>query len=190
MDYSPYIRDTSKPWPLRYGRILIMTDQDHDGFHIKGLVMNLFHTLWPSLLEGDFICSMVTPIVKAIETTKKSANDPLEFYSLRSYNEWRESEEAKKKRYTIKYYKGLGTSNAKEAKEYFRTLRVLTYEHEHDATEHKAAVATRRDPFVLAFDKTKSDDRKRWILDHKKPDEMEYDAKRCSFDTYLDRELV
>ena len=187
MDYSPYILDTSKPWPLRYGRIMIMTDQDHDGFHIKGLVMNLFHTLWPSLLEGDFICSMVTPIVKAVGKKKsgsgsKSASDTLEFYSLRSYNEWCESEEVQPKRYNIKYYKGLGTSNAKEAKEYFRTLRVLTYEHE--------TPDTKRDPFVLAFDKTKSDDRKQWILDHKKPEEMEYDAKRCSFDTYLDRELV
>ena len=29
---------------LRYGRVMIMTDQDHDGFHIKGLLVNLFHT--------------------------------------------------------------------------------------------------------------------------------------------------
>ena len=49
---------------LRYGQIMIMTDQDHDGSHIKGLVMLIFETLWPSLLKLNFIKSMITPIVK------------------------------------------------------------------------------------------------------------------------------
>eukprot|EP00798_Chlamydomonas_sp_ICE-L_P005629 gene5629-biopygen2676 len=38
---------------LRYGRIMVMTDQDVDGSHIKRLVFNLFHQLWPSLLAID-----------------------------------------------------------------------------------------------------------------------------------------
>ena len=36
---------------LRYGRVMIMADQDHDGSHIKGLVLNLFHHFWPALME-------------------------------------------------------------------------------------------------------------------------------------------
>ena len=36
---------------LRYGRIMIMTDQDYDGFHIKGLLINLFHSKWHSLYK-------------------------------------------------------------------------------------------------------------------------------------------
>ena len=185
MDYTPFIKDKSKTWPLRYGRIMIMTDQDHDGFHIKGLVMNLFHTMWPSLLqdESNFICSMVTPIVKA--TTK--SKDVKEFYSLSSYSNWKKSPESSKKKYTIKYYKGLGTSNASEAKDYFRRLRVLDYLY--DKKEEDAAVSG-PDPFILAFDKTRADSRKTWILANKKPLEMEYEKPKCSFQTYLDRELV
>lgn len=39
---------------LRYGSVMIMADQDNDGSHIKGLVINFLETFWPSLcrLEG------------------------------------------------------------------------------------------------------------------------------------------
>jgi len=30
---------------------MIMTDQDHDGSHIKGLVINFLHCYWPALLQ-------------------------------------------------------------------------------------------------------------------------------------------
>jgi DNA topoisomerase II len=36
---------------LRYGRIMIMTDQDQDGSHIKGLIINFVHHFWPELLH-------------------------------------------------------------------------------------------------------------------------------------------
>lgn len=34
---------------LRYSSVMIMADQDNDGSHIKGLVINFFETFWPSL---------------------------------------------------------------------------------------------------------------------------------------------
>jgi DNA topoisomerase-2 len=57
---------------LRYGRIILMCDQDLDGFHIKGLLMNFFHYFWPSLLQHDnFITALATPIVKATKNSGK-----------------------------------------------------------------------------------------------------------------------
>lgn len=44
-----------------------MADQDHDGSHIKGLVINFVHKFYPSLLKiRGFIQAFVTPIIKVI----------------------------------------------------------------------------------------------------------------------------
>lgn len=44
-------------------------DQDHDGSHIKGLVVNLFAHFWPSLMRlPGFLTEFITPIVKVART--------------------------------------------------------------------------------------------------------------------------
>ena len=107
---------------LRYGSVLILTDQDVDGSHIKGLVMNFIHTFWPDLAKiTGFIQSMYTPIVKAFKGTlsqaRKNPKNLKIFYTYAEYMEWKATNP---KGWKIKYYKGLGTSDAIEAKECFQ----------------------------------------------------------------------
>ena len=62
---SRVIREYTTVDDLRYGKIMVMTDQDVDGSHIKGLLFNVFASLWPTLLEvPGFMVSMLTPIIK------------------------------------------------------------------------------------------------------------------------------
>lgn len=100
---------------LRYGRLIIMSDQDYDGLHIKGLIINFIHHFWPELLDiDDFMSEFITPVIKCIK-----GSESLWFYSVNDYNIWKESS---KGNWRIKYYKGLGTSTNEEAKEYFSKL--------------------------------------------------------------------
>jgi DNA topoisomerase-2 len=76
---------------LRYGKILIMTDQDYDGSHIRGLLINMFHELWHDLIKiPGFITYMSTPIVKATKGKLDKA-----FYTQYEYEEWRKTDASK-----------------------------------------------------------------------------------------------
>ena len=123
---------------LRYGKIMIMTDQDHDGSHIKGLVMNVFHHMWPSLLELGYITSMITPIVKV--SLKKQVKS---FYTLTEYQDWLEKTK-NSNLWKTKYYKGLGTSSASEAREYFSNMKLNNYIYDED-TNDKMSLAFSKD---------------------------------------------
>ena len=82
-DYS----DAAALKSLRYGHLMIMTDQDHDGSHIKGLIINFLHCYWPALLkQTDFLREFVTPIVKV---SKGKQSQP--FFTLKEYDDWREA---------------------------------------------------------------------------------------------------
>ena len=141
---------------LRYGRLMIMTDADLDGSHIKGLVLNMFHVYWPKLIELGFVVSMVTPVIKAGRVWYFTEEEYRQ--SLQETSAGGPGASKFPSGTSVKYYKGLGTSTSAEAKEYFQKIEQLT-------------VAFGSDPCMnesmgLAFAKAQADDRKGWLTNH------------------------
>lgn len=159
---------------LRYGRILIMTDQDYDGSHIRGLLINLFHELWHELLSfPGFLAYMATPIVKA--TRGKEVQT---FYTQYEYDQWKHTSG---KGWSIQYYKGLGTSTREEAQEYFKTLNITEFKYTPES-----------DPAIdLAFNKERADDRKTWLQGREASSILRpHVDNRLPYDEFVHKDLI
>ncbi len=176
---------------LRYGRIVALTDADQDGSHIKGLLMNMFHCMWPELLKREnFITSLATPIVKAFKGDKVKV-----FYNMTDYKDWLEEKE---NGWTIKYYKGLGTSDPTEAKEYFVDIedKLIRYfwengleEEDEDGNKRNVETSISEDAMTLAFLKTRADDRKEWLANYDRNDILTYEDKEVGYSEFIHRDL-
>lgn len=188
---------------LRYGHVMLMTDQDADGSHIKGLIMNLFRHFWPELLKppvdskrkGDkdsnrpFMSMFVTPLLKATKKGKGKKKTSLSFFSMSEYNSWRESlEDDEIRNWGVKYYKGLGTSTSAEAKEYFLAF-IQHYRPFRWQSEKKDG-----ERIDMAFEKERADERKDWILscyDEKATLTIdEDDGNSVTYGDFVDSELI
>ena len=163
---------------LRYGGILIFTDSDSDGSHIKGLIINFIHSFWPSLINIDsFISSIVTPIVKV-----SKGKTIIPFYNHQDYINWKNSTPSINS-WAIKYYKGLGTSTAIESKGYFTNLAKQTIVYSY--TEK-----TETD-LIKAFKKGFEDDRKEWIKENTgKNNSLDFSVLKQSFSEFVNHELI
>lgn len=161
---------------LRYGHVLLMMDADVDGSHIKGLFINMMDYYWPSLLKIDgFLEMFITPIVKVTK-----GNDIISFYASEDYNKWKKSTKNIRLWY-IKYYKGLGTNTAAEAKEYFVDLdrHIINF-----IWSNKSS-----DAIKLAFSKSYIEERKKWLQKYDSTVTVDYRQLNLTYEDFINKEL-
>jgi DNA topoisomerase-2 len=162
---------------LRYGKVLIMTDQDLDGHHIKGLCINLFQSEWGSLAQiPGFIGFMNTPILKAKKGTKEMV-----FYNEGEYEAWKKGGGPDVKGWNIKYYKGLGTSTGKEFREYFEKKKIVGFEYNGKESD---------DAIDKVFNKKRADDRKEWLSEYKRESYLDTTQQMVKYEEFINKELI
>lgn len=178
---------------LRYHRVMVLTDADDDGYHIKGLVMNFIGHYWPSLLKcRGFICDFATPIKKAYKSNSRGArSDEVEFYSEEEYQKW--SAAITNKGWKIQYYKGLGSYEPAEARTFCRDMRITEYVWNPDLVEAEKEESSKL-KFDLAFQQGKkyTDQRKDWLNNGQEPQPIvpvKGKLTTITYDNFIDNRL-
>jgi DNA topoisomerase-2 len=161
---------------LRYSRICILADADQDAQHIKGLLVNVFHMWWPSLLKckEPFITTLRTPIVKVSKGKKTH-----EFFTEQDYEEWIKAT-GDYSTWNTRYYKGLGTSTKVDSKSIFTRFNQLKLDYFYKDSGCDESM-------LLAFEKDK---RKEWLGKYNRDLYIPSTVNKVPFNDMIHKELV
>ena len=110
--------DYSKPEnyrKLHYDALMIITDADPDGDHIKGLVVAFLYHYWPSLFDPkvQYVMYWQSPLYRAHKAKKH-----LSFYDDASFKAWQAKKESG---WVVSYSKGLGSNSREDVKRDFHS---------------------------------------------------------------------
>jgi len=133
---------------LRFGKLVVLSDQDLDGFHITSLLLSFWAKYWPELFDLGVIYRMNTPLYMV----QPARGEPLEFFTEDEYRAWA----AKGIKHKAEYYKGLGGFDTE-------VFEVFIHNRDKYMTRISALEAKDLAKFELAFSNTEADSRKEWL---------------------------
>lgn len=165
--------DVASADDLRYRELMVLTDEDEDGIHIKALILNFLEVHYPQILRSGFVVSMYTPLIKVRRGERVVAT----FFNRRDFERWKASQTLEG--LEVRYYKGLGTHDPQEARECFQHLQKIKYHYD----DRAGALLS------MGFDKKAVDQRKRWIAQHHHQP-LDYEARDLPISEFIDKGLI
>lgn len=103
----------------RYGKVIMMTDADVDGAHIRTLLLTLFYRYMRPLIEAGRVYAAVPPLHRVEVVRRGKPNEMVYTYSEKQLHELLESLQEQDVSYKepIQRYKGLGEMDADQLAE-------------------------------------------------------------------------
>lgn len=158
----------------------LLLSHNCDGYHIKGLLLNIFQTYWPELLDmsPSFIYEFITPIIIATCGKKRKM-----FYRINDYNKWVVDTDNSNE-YSIKFFKGLGTLGSQLGKELFKDLD------KHLIPFNQTSSEKTKEVIDLAFNKKRQDDRKNWLGNYVLNASFDKFAQKTTYESFINNEFI